>query len=608
VIDKLSRPRNMPLPRPRSPLFSMALAAHPSRQSSIIARMNRILPVGIAVVMALWSFSRMADASDVVLLHGHIYTGNPRSPWVQALGVTGSKIDALGTDAAVVRHRVSGARVIDLAGRTVIPGIVDAHVHLLFGAMALNGFNLSTPTASVTPDKPDELIARIREYAARHPTDKILIGRGDFSSSPPYAPTRALLDRAVPDRPVIIHSTFEHSLWVNSKALTLAGITDEPVASAKDEQNIIRDASGHPSGILIESAMQLMERAVQAQSSAEDQLSMLRDAMKYLNSFGITSVINATGDLAEINLYGTLRDRGQMTVRTRNAFGAVAVAHQLTPQFLADLDEARARYHDEWVSADLVKFFADGSTGLIPPLVYEPANFKDLVKELDKRKFQIMTHAERSDSVHMVLDAYEGAARANGPRDRRFRIEHATVVDDADITRFDTLSVIVSMQPIFCCSETGTNYAPGAPPSDQWHTFAARGVTLAFGTDWPCASPPDPFVNIQEAVVREIWRSDDTVNVMNQPFDGAGQAGGRPTGRIYSESERITVQQAVDAYTRGAAYSGFMDTRVGTLEIGKEADLAVLSQDVFSVAPREISKTKTVMTMVGGKVVYEAER
>src|ERR1039458_4308242 len=151
---------------------------------------------------------------------------------------------------------------------------------------------------------------------------------------------------------------------------------------------------------------------------------MPQAATRHLNSYGITSVVNATGNLAEIKLYAELRDRGALTVRTRTAFGAVSVPHQLTPQFLADLDEARTTYHDEWGSANLVKFFADGFTGLLAPLVYQPDQFRTLVVELDRRGYQLMTHATRFDTVHMVLDAYEEAERTNGPRDRRLRIGH----------------------------------------------------------------------------------------------------------------------------------------------------------------------------------------
>lgn len=393
---------------------------------------------------------------DLMMLHGHVYTGNCTSPWVQAILISGSHIEEVGADAVILKRRTSHTRTVDLHGKTVVPGLIDAHVHLLFGAMELHGINLSTPKKSITPLEPDRLVDHIRQYAERHSHEPVLQGRADFSASPTFSPTRELLDKAVPDRPLVIHSTFEHALWVNSKALALAGITDQPLANPDEERNIIRDASGRPTGILIEAAMQVIERAVQQSLPIDEQLSMLTEAARFLNSHGITGVVNATGNLAEIQLLGTLRDRGQLTVRTRNAFGAVAVRHELSPQFLADLDLARTRYHDKRASANLVKFFEDGSTELIPPLVYE-RSADHRVLELDRLGYQLMTHAERDDSVHMVLNAYSNAQRINGPRDRRLRIEHATVVFNEDIARYASQSVIASMQPIFCCSETGTN-------------------------------------------------------------------------------------------------------------------------------------------------------
>ena len=501
-----------------------------------------------AAAVAFAAQMNPASAGDVLFIHGHIYTAVPGAPWAEALSVAGAHIDAVGSDSRILKRRSARTRIVDLHGRTVIPGLFDSHLHLAFGSMALHGFNLSTPAESITPGKPDLLVARIREYAAAHPADKILFGRADFSASPPYAPHHELLDRAVSDRPVVIHGTYEHSLWLNAKALALAGITDQPVADPDEERNVIRDASGHPSGVLIESAMELMERAVQKTLTADEQAAMLREGFRELNRYGITSVVNASGDLAEIRRYAAMRDRGELTVRIRSAFGAVAVPHRLTPQFLADLEVARREYHDEWLSANLVKFFADGSTGQIPPLVYEPGQFRAIVEELDRLGFQLMTHALRDDSVHMVLDAYAGAARANGPRDRRMRIEHGDITYAADFPRLAAQSVIISMQPIFCCSETGTNYDTNeANPSDRWNTVEASGAMLVLGSDWPCAWPVDPFANIQQAVTREIWHSDDTAGVMNQPFDGAAQGGARPTGAPYTPQERISVQQAIDA-------------------------------------------------------------
>jgi len=567
------------------------------------ARSLALLPVLSA---ALAACGPPASAADLLLLHGHIYTGAARAPWAEALAVTGARIEAVGSDAQLQSRRHRGTRVIDLQGRTVIPGIIDPHIHVWLGALALHGLNLSTAEASITPDKPQLLIGRLRAYAAEHPQDALLFARADFSTMPPYSPTHELLDQAVADRPVIVHNISEHAMWLNARALALAGITEAPLADPVEERNVVRDAGGHPTGIVIEGGMEAVERVVRRTLPVEAQLAMLRAALHALNGYGITSVVNASGDLEEIRLYAALRDRGELTVRTRTAFGAVSVPHRLTPQFVAELEEARTRYHDEWVSANLVKFFADGFTGLLPPLVYRPEEFRALVIELDRRGFQLMTHATRFDSVTMVLDAYEAAERSNGARDRRLRIEHSTSVRPQDIARYAPLGVINVTSPGFCCGESGTNADPKEPtPSDQWQTFLKDGAVLAFSSDWPCFWPANPFLSIQEAVTREIWHSDDTAGVIDLPLDGAWQAGARPTGKFYTPEQRVTVRQAIDAYTRAAAYSEFAESRLGTLESGKLADLAVLSQDVFSVPAARIGATEVLLTVVGGRIVHE---
>jgi predicted amidohydrolase YtcJ len=561
--------------------------------------------IGACVVLLGCAWQSAVLAEDTLLVHGHIYTGNAAAPWASALAVKGARIEAVGADADILGHRGGRTRIVDLHGQTVIPGIVDSHLHMLYGAFALHGLNLSTPESSITPDQPDLLIARVRAYAAEHPRDAVLFGRADFSTVPPTTPRSALLDRAVPGRPFVIHNTSEHALWLNTAALDMAGLTDRPVGDPAEERGVMRDASGHPTGVLLEAAMQIAARAVLARIPSEEQVAMLQSASLYLNRFGITSVVNATGDLAEIRLYATLRDRGTLTVRTRTAFGAVAVPHRLTPQFLADLEEARRLYHDDWVSADLVKFFADGSTGLIPPLVYAAADYDALVMDLDQRGYQLMTHALRADSVHMVLDAYERLEKAHGARDRRLRIEHADLVDEVDLARFKELGVIADMQPTFCCGDDGANFDPAQSiPSDRWHSLEEQGAVLAFSSDWPCTWPPDPFVSMQQTATRQVWKSADTAGVAGQPMDGAAQGGARPTGAIYVPAERIPVEDAVRAYTWGSAYAAREEDRLGTLETGKFADLAVLSQDIFSVAPDVIGKTRVTMTMVGGRVVY----
>jgi predicted amidohydrolase YtcJ len=559
------------------------------------------------VTVAIFLSASALFASDTVLSHGHIYTGNPKAPWAQALAITGTRIDAVGTDQEILARKSAKTEVIDLQGRTVVPGFSDDHTHMWQGALALHGLNLSVPESSITPeDDPDVLVKQLKAYAASHPDDKVLFARADFSTEPPSTPRHELLDRAVADRPVVVHNSSEHALWVNAKALALAGITDRPVADPLEEKYIIRDAGGHPTGMLMEAAMQVMERALASQLSLDEKLALLRDAAHYLNRYGITSITNASGNLAEIELYAALRDRGQLTVRIRTAFGAIGATHHLTPEFLAELDKARTQYRDDWVSANLVKFFADGGTGEVPPPMYEPAEFKKLVLELDKRGYQIMTHTYRPDTSRMVVDTYEEVEKINGPRDRRLRVEHADFVSAQDIPRLARLSVIASMQPAFCCDVEGTNYDPHEhATTDRWQSMEKSGVHLAFGSDWPCTWPPDPLIAIQEAVTRTIWRpGNGRKDFPGGVFDGAGQGGTVPTKNSYVPEERLTVEQAVNAYTQGSAYARFSDDRLGTLEVGKEADLAVLSQDIFSMKPEEIAKATVAITMVGGKVVF----
>jgi predicted amidohydrolase YtcJ len=543
----------------------------------------------VLLLLALSSYA--VFASDSVLLNGHIYTANSKKPWVEALAITGDKIDAVGSNAEMERYRAANTKVIDLQGKTVIPGITDGHVHLWFGALALHGFNLSTPESNITSKDSDLLFGKIKSYAASHPKDSVVFGRvqfiTDFAASGTTfkkpAVTHELLDRAVPDRPLVIHDTSEHALWVNQKALDLAHITDRPFADHSIEENILRDAHGHRSGVVMEGAMEVVEQAL-PDPPLEVKFEWLGQAMRYLNSFGITSTTMATGSLADIELYGKMRDRGLLTVRTRTAFGAVAVNHHLTPQLLADLDKARSTYHDSWVSANLVKFFSDGLTD---PPVYTADEFNKLVLDLDKRGYQLMTHSIGIDSARMVLDAYQKAEKINGARDRRFRMEHADYLNPQDPARFHQLAVIASMQPGFCCNL-------GSLPQvkiDTWNSLLKAGVMVTFSSDWPCTWPPDPIAGIQEALTREVLRD----------ITPKG-----PVGEIKYDQpgERLTAEQAVLAYTRDAAYANFADNMAGTLEAGKFADLAVLSRDIFSAKPAEVGKTHVTVTMVGGKVVY----
>lgn len=460
----------------------------------------------LALLSTAFISTRTVQASELLLLHGHIYTAAASGPkWAQAIAVTGDHIDAVGTDAEVLRLKTPKSKVIDLHGSTVLPGITDNHVHLWFGSLALHGFNLSTPESNITAENDPQLFAsKIKAYADSHPKEPVLIGRAAFSNGVTTpAPDRALLDKIIPDRPLVIHATSEHTLWVNSKALALAGITSKPLADPEVNKYVLRNAKGEPTGVLREAAMEVMEQAL-PDFPIDEKVEIFCAGEKYLNSLGITSVVLATGGLKDLAAYDALRKRGMLTLRTRQAFGAVAVNHHWTPQFLADLEKARTTYHDDWISANMVKFFMDGAPSA--PL-YTTQEYAHIVGELDKRGFQVMSHALSPAAAKVVLDGDEQVEKLNGPRDRRFRMEHAGRVNAEDLPRFAKLGVIPSMQPAFCCYPGGmpSPYAKGK--ANQWQSLEKSGAVLEFSSDWPCSWPPSPILGIQQATLRRIRRT-----------------------------------------------------------------------------------------------------
>lgn len=525
-------------------------------------------------------------AADVILINGRIYTAADSGKWAEALAITNDTIDKTGTTAEVMKEKTANTQVIDLKGRMVIPGITDNHVHLWFGSLALSGFNLSTPDSVITPeDHKDLFIAKVKEHAAANPDLPILFGRASFSrGTPDPGPSNAILDAAVPDRPLIVHHTSEHALWVNSKALELAGITNKPLADPDIEKYVERDATGKPTGLLREAAMAVMEQAL-PQMPMEQQVKMLAAGQQYMNSFGVTSAVLLTGGLAELEAYGELRKRGLLTMRIRQGFASVSVNHDLNPQFLADLQTARTRFNDDWLSANIVKFFMDGAP--TPPL-YDANTYTHIIQELDRLGYQITSHALSPEGVQMALDGYESIINTNGKRDRRLRIEHGMRVNQSDLPRFNALDIVISTQPAFCCGvNTGT-------PTSQWNSFNKSGATLVFSSDWPCSWPPSPMVGIEQATMRYVRR----------PVTPHGPVGDVTTDG--QDGERITAEQALLAYTRDAAYANLTDTKLGTLEAGKLADLVILSQNILEAPKEAIGATKVLTTMVGGKVVYGA--
>ncbi len=552
------------------------------------------------------------QVADLLLLNGHIYTSNPARPWAGALAIRGERIVAVGSDEEVAKFRGPQTRVIDLGGRMAMPGIIDSHTHFLEGSLWLDQLALADANTL------GEIQRRLRAFASAHPDRQWLQGQGWLYDTfkPSGLPTKQLLDAVVRDRPVALESYDLHSLWVNSRALEVAGInkdTPDPMQFGVVVGIIVRDPpTGEPTGLLKEdAAMNIVFGAIPRQSR-EEKLHALRAGLKEANRRGVTSAVNTTvtspviapESLEELELYGELRHRDELSVRMTVALG---MEPQLTEKTLALYEEGRRRFRDDWVRAGAIKAFLDGvveshTAALLEPYAddpklsgsmnYTPEQFRKLVLELDQRHFQIMAHAIGDRAVRTVLDAYQAAEEANGARDRRFRIEHIENVNPGDIPRFGRLHVIAGMQPYHCypgpnlLNIWARNIGPERLPySFAWHDIAAAGAKLAFGSDWPVVSL-DPFIGIQNAVTRQ---------------DKNGQPPGGWVG-----NQKVTLEQALAAYTRDAAFAEFEENLKGSLDPGKLADVIVLSQDLLAINRLEISKTAVLLTVVGGKVVHRA--
>jgi len=571
----------------------------------MIRSIPRFLQQTLAVFLGIVGYAHgqglIVEPADVIIIHGRVYTENPKQPWAQAVAIRGSKIVAVGEDAAIEKRRGMGTKVINAGGKLVLPGFVDCHVHFLEGSFSLSQLNLESAKDVVGIQK------RLREYAAENPGDGWILGRGwDYTMfGSETLPNKKYLDELFPDRPVSLTAYDSHTSWVNSKALALAGI-------ARDTPNplngiIVRDPlTGEATGALLETAQRLVAKVVPEPTRA-DKLLALRAGMKWANEHGITRVHSAGGDFQSIDLFEEMRRRGDLNLRMYVAY--FLDPPQLLPKDLESIESARKKYHDEWIDAGAVKFMLDGvvethNAALLEPYSDDPsingktfwnsANYNAAVLELDKRGFQLFTHAIGDYSVRMALDAYENAEQRNHKHDRRPRIEHIETIAAADIPRFGKLGVIASMQPLHSYPDSDTldfwarnTGADRASRAWAWKSIADAGGHLAFGSDWPIVTM-NPWEGIQTAVTR-------------QTAEATPPAGFVP-------EQRLTVEQAVGAYTLGAAFAGRREKTEGSLEEGKLADLIIVSQNIFDVNPHKIGATKVLTAILGGRVMYQAEK
>ncbi len=540
--------------------------------------------------------------ADLILEHGKIWTENPAQPEVEALAISGKYIVGAGPSSEISRLKGPKSRVLDLGGRRVVPGFNDAHVHFYYGGASLTSVQLRTAKS------PEEFRDRIARFAQSRPKGEwILLGEWDPQAwTPATLPTHELIDPVTPDHPVFVNRTDAHTMLANGLAMKLAGVTrntpDVPGGV------IGRDVQGNPTGIFIDAAKSLIERVIPA-PTVQQMAAALLEAQKHAFRFGVTSIhdMGFVGPRAResapdlLRAYQWLQKRGDLKVRVS--------LHTPLPQWktLANLG-VEVPFGNEVLQIGGLKGFSDGSLGsstawFLAPYTDDPANCGGPSDELvnaeemfanmlggDKAGLQLAIHAIGDRANRIVLDFFDRIERTNGKRDRRFRIEHAQHVQRPDIPAFGRLRVIASMQPYHCvddarwaCGRIGAERAQDAWPAKS---LLAAGAVLAFGSDWWVA-PIDPLAGIAAAVTR-------------RPLDGSSPGGWVP-------EQKISVRDAVHAYTMGSAYASFQDHRKGSLEPGKLADLAVLSRDIFAIDPAEIAEANTEITIVGGEIVYQRD-
>jgi predicted amidohydrolase YtcJ len=537
--------------------------------------------------------------AETILVHGKLYTVNAKQPWAQAVAIRDEKIMAVGDDAEIEKLRGPHTKVIDAGGKLVLPGFVDCHIHFLDGSIGLGQANLESAK------NPADIQRILRAYAAEHPGDGWILGTGwnygMFGEE--TLPHKKYLDDLFPNRPVFLYGSDGHTSWVNSKALTLAGInkdTADPVNGV-----IVRDPkTGEATGALKESAGHLVGKFVPKPARAE-KLAALRAGVHWANQNGLTRVHSAGGDFEEFALYDELRRSGDLTLRMYIAY--FLNPPELRPKDIDAIEEARRKYTGDWLSGGAVKMMVDGvieshTAAMLEPYTDDPSTkgklfwdadkYKAAVAELDRRGLQLFTHAIGDYGVRTALDAYENAENVNHTEDRRPRIEHIETITAADIPRFGKLGVIASMQPLHAYpdDETLRVWAGSIGPDRAsrawlWNDIAKDGGHLAFGSDWNVVTL-NPWEGLEMAVTRQTTE-------------------GKPEGGWMPE-QRVTLAQAVEAYTLGAAYAGRREKTEGSIEPGKLADLVILSQNIFEIDPHTIAQSKVVKTIVGGKVVYQA--
>jgi hypothetical protein len=527
--------------------------------------------------------------ADLVLHNANVYTMDEAVPRGRAVAVLRDRIIAVGEDRAMLDLLAPGGRAVDLAGQTVVPGFVDAHLHLLSVGLALKRIDLSGATTLA------EALARVAERAACVPAGNWLVGQGWDHALWGGLPTRSDLDRVAPRHPVCLHHKCGHASWVNSDALEQAGITSatpDPPGGA-----IERDpATGEPTGILKEDAAAPVRRLLSEPTAAEAD-EAVRAAVRRAHRAGLVGVHSMESKagfhaLQRLRAAGDLRLRVLTTVPERALDGAEAAG-------------IASGFGNEWLRLGGVKIFADGALGshtayLLDPYEYEPGyvgistatpeHLCEVVGRAAQAGLAAFIHAIGDRANREALDAIESSRRAGFGSTLRHRIEHAQLLHPADVPRFAELGVAASMQPIHATQDfrlVDEHWGARGAAAYAFRSLLDSGVVVAFGSDCP-VEDLSPLVGIHAAVTRR-------------------RADGSPGPEGWYPEQRLTVAEAMRAYTMGAAWASGEEAERGSLSPGKLADLVVLSQDLFAIDPMAILETAVHATVVGGVCVHGAD-
>ncbi|MEP6919568.1 MAG: amidohydrolase [bacterium] len=556
------------------------------------------LLIATIVTFALPAHQQNESAADLVFRNGNIYTVTKQKPKAEAIAIKGDRIVFVGSNSAVQKYVGEKTRVVDLQGKTVVPGMTDAHHHLSgvgFREMTLNFEGISSL---------QDFLAKVKERVDQAQPGQWITGRGWIETfwTPPVFPTRWDLDKIAPSNPVFLDRADGHGAVANSAALKIAGVdknTSSPFGGeiSKDKQ------SGEPNGMLLDAAQDLVQLHVPATTPAEAEraieLGVKRDV-----ELGWTQVQDPGGSFAEVELFKKLYGEGKIKLRIYKALSApgreAATLIQKGPTL---------GLFDNRLTVRTLKLYADGSLGSRSAALLEPYSDKPdtsgfltikeeqllpLLEQALRTGIQIETHAIGDRGNRFILDNYEKAFKAV-PRSQRkiaeprWRIEHSQIVNPADIPRFAKLGVIPSMQPShaigdlhFAPSRLGIARLAGAY---AWQSFIKAGSIIPGGSDAP-VERGEPMIEFYAATVRKDLKG----------FTGEG----------WHPEEAVSREQGLKMFTIWPAYAAFEEKLRGSIEVGKLADLTILSADIMTVPDNEILKTRCLMTVIGGEVVYEA--